>query len=222
MKLVIANLKMFINTKKEIEKYEESMNDYKEKFIIAPQNIYLENFIKKGFIVAAQNISDKEEGPYTGEVSSKSLKNHGVDYVMIGHSEIKERNINETERIKAKIEQALKNNLKTILCIGEINTNEQTIEIIDKQLKNIEPNNNLIISYEPAWAIGGDKKINKEQIEKTVNYIKSKGYKKVVYGGSVNEKNIKELNSIKLLDGFLIGSTSIDTNKLKKIIEVVK
>lgn len=222
MKIIITNLKMFLNTKEKIEKFEEDMKNYKAKFIVSPQNIYLEHFIKKDFTVAAQNTSDKIEGPYTGEISSKSLKNLGVDYVLIGHSEIREKYIEEDNKVKTKVENALKNNLKTVLCIGEKKQDEQINEIIDKQLKNISPNKNLIISYEPVWAIGGNKQIDKNKIEKAIKYIKCKGHKIVIYGGSVNEKNIEKLCSINLIDGFLIGSSALDTSKLKKIIEVAK
>lgn len=220
MKLVIANLKMYLNSLEEVEKYQKEMENYKHDFIIAPQNIYLENFIRKGFTVSAQNSSD-EEGSHTGEISPYSLSDLKVKYTLIGHAEIRKKYPEENNYINRKIEKAIKNNLKAILCIGEKNK-KTTIEEIDKQLKEITPNEKLIISYEPVWAIGGVEIPEKEKLEEIVNHIKRKGHKKVLYGGSINENNIKNLININNIDGFLIGSSAYDTNKLKKIIEVVK
>ena len=221
MKLLIANLKMNLNTVEEVEKYQKEMEKYKNNFVVAPQNIYLENFKNKGFIVASQNSSNYDDGPHTGEISPKSLKDMKVKYTIIGHSEIRNKYKDENKYIKDKVEKALKNGLMTILCIGENDEKSDVLAIIEKQLIDIKPSENLIISYEPAWAIGKDKTPSNIKLEEIISFIKSKGHKKVLYGGSVNDKNIEILNKLNL-DGFLIGTASLDKNKMSKIIEVVK
>lgn len=220
MKLVVANLKMYLKTIKDLEKYQKEMEKYKKDFVVAPQNIYLENFCNKNFIVSAQNSSDETDA-HTGEISPYSLQDMGVKYTIIGHAELREKYPEERKYITNKIKKAIDNNLNVILCIGE---KEKTwnYKEIDEQLNNIKPNDKLIISYEPVWAIGGVEIPQIETIEKIVNYIKSKGHKKVLYGGSINEHNIKELIKIKNLDGYLIGSSAYNTETFKKIIEVVK
>lgn len=220
MKIVVANLKMYLKTIKEVEKFQNEMEKYKDYFVVAPQNIYIENFTKKNFIVSAQNSSD-EDGAHTGEISPYSLRDLNVKYTILGHAELKEKYPEERKYLVKKIQKAINNDLIAILCVGE---KEKTdcFDEIDKQLKGILPNDKLIISYEPAWAIGGKELPQIDKIEKLASYIKSKGHKKVLYGGSINEKNIKELVKIKTIDGYLIGSCAYNTDKLKKIIEVVK
>ena len=220
MKLIVANLKMYLKSLKEVENYQKEMEKYKKYFVVAPQNIYLENFINKGYTVSAQNSSD-EEGSYTGEISPYSLSDLKVKYTLIGHAEIKQKYPKEIKYINKKIEKAIDNDLTVILCVGEKNKKNK-LEEIDKQLKNIKPKEKLIISYEPVWAIGKTEIPEKRELEKIVEYIKSKGHKKVLYGGSINEENIKDLNKINIIDGYLIGSRAYNTEKFKKIIEVVK
>lgn len=223
MKLIVANTKMYLNTIKEINNYQEKMENYKNYFVVAPQNIYLENFIKKGFSVASQNTSNKEKGPYTGEISPKSLNDLKVKYTLIGHSEIRKKYKEEKYYIKEKIKKSIENNLDVILCVGEKEEKKDKVyEVLEKQLNDITPNENLIISYEPVWAIGGDKILEEEKLKKIIKFIKNKGYKKVLYGGSINENNIEKLNKINIIDGFLIGRSSVNPSSLKRIIEVVK
>ena len=221
MKLVVANLKLYLNTLEDVVNYQKEMENYKKNFIVAPQNIYLENFINKGFIVSSQNSSDNTYGPYTGEISPKSLSNLNVKYTIIGHSEVRGKYYSENEYISDKIKKALENDLVVILGVGEYDKN-CVYDVIEKQLDGIEPNANLIVSYEPIWAIGGSKIPDIDDLKSIISFIKSKGYKRVLYGGSINEDNINDLNLIDNIDGFLIGSCAIKTDNFKKIIEVVK
>ena len=221
MKLLIANLKMNLNSIKDVKNYQEQMNNYKSDLVIAPQNIYLENFIKKGFTVASQNSSNYESGPHTGEISPKSLKDMNVKYTIIGHLEIRKKYKDENNYIKDKVELSLKNKLITILCVGENEKEDDAISEVENQLKEITPNDNLIISYEPPWAVGKDKTPDNIELERMIKYIRNKGHKKVLYGGSVNDNNIEKLNKLNI-DGFLIGTAALDKEKISKIIEVVK
>ena len=227
-KLVLANLKMYLNNKIDTQNYLNDLKQEKDKFIVFPPIIYLDRFIQNGFITGIQNISVHKEGAYTGEVSALSAYDLGAKYVLLGHSEIRQKGESD-ELINQKIKIALKNNLKVVLCVGEnleaYNQN-QTKEIINNQiskaLKNIDEE--IMISYEPVWAIGTGKTPTNNEIEDVVSYIKSLfNYKiKVLYGGSVSEKNIETLNQINNLDGFLIGYAATIPSSLRKIIEVAK
>ena len=227
-KLVLANLKMYLNNKIDTQNYLNDLKQEKDKFIVFPPIIYLDRFIQNGFITGIQNISVHKEGAHTGEVSALSAYDLGAKYVLLGHSEIRQKGESD-ELINQKIKIALKNNLKVVLCVGEnleaYNQN-QTKEIINNQiskaLKNIDEE--IMISYEPVWAIGTGKTPTNNEIEDVVSYIKSLfNYKiKVLYGGSVSENNIESLNKIKNLDGFLIGHAATKPSSLKKIIEVAQ
>lgn len=226
-KILFANLKMYQNTQIEIDDYLKDLKEEKDKFIAFPPIIYLDRFIKNGYICGIQNISVHKEGPHTGETSALSTKDMGAKYVLIGHSEIRESNNETDELINIKIKNALNHDLIPVLCIGEnleAYSKNQTKEILKKQiindLKNI--NKEIIISYEPIWAIGTGKTPSNEEITDIVNYIKNLfNYKvKVLYGGSVSEENIEKLNQTKNIDGFLVGKAATNPSSLKKIIEV--
>ena len=144
---------------------------------LAPPNIHLltcRTFLAHLFHICAQNISEFDDGPYTGEVSAKQIKDLGVDWTIIGHSE-RRKYFNEDEAtISKKIEQALNNQLSIILCIGDNNEekeNNKSFEIIKKQLKtafdNIKSNkwDNIVIAYEPVWENEINVPINKEKIQ---------------------------------------------------------
>lgn len=227
-KLILINLKMYLNSQSEVDNYLENIKNEKNHIIIFPQVHYLEKFIKNGFVTGSQNISVYPSGPHTGEISAASIKDLGASYTLIGHSEIRQ-NKNEDDQINQKIKIALNNNLKVVLCIGEdiesYNQNK-TKEIIKSQILKAlkDVNEEIIISYEPVWAIGTGNTPTNDEIKDIVNYIKSLfPYNiKVLYGGSVSETNIATLNQIQNLDGFLIGKAGAIPNALKKIIEVTQ
>ena len=214
-KIIVINQKMYFNSLSEITKFQDDLNIYKDKIIVLPSYLYIENFISKGYKVGSQNVSDEISGAHTGEVSAESLKDLGVLYTLIGHKEVREK---YSEDIQKKINLALQKNLKVILCIGE-NKGEDPKKHIKSELENLNLNQNVIISYEPNWAIGSNITPSVNDIEDISNYIKSLTGLKVLYGGSVNEENINDLSKLNL-DGFLIGSKSKDSSSLKKIIEV--
>lgn len=218
-KMIVVNQKMYLNTLEDVHFFQDKLKDYKDKFVVIPSDVYIPFYIRNNFITGAQNISDEIDCPHTGETSPESLKDLNVKYVLIGHAEIREKYIEENKKIKKKIDNALKQNLKVILCVGERKKNK--LEIIDKQLDGIIPNDNIIISYEPVWAIGSYETPSNNDIIKIISRIKSKGHKKIFYGGSVNEKNIEILNQIENLDGFLIGSCTLKPDSIIKMIEVV-
>lgn len=228
---IFANMKMNLSYD-EIKNYIENTKEFKDKFVVLPSNIYIPYFKENNYNIGIQNISKYENGAYTGDISIKQVKSLGIHYVLIGHSE-RRHIFNETnEDINIKMIKTKNENLKIILCIGEtkeqkdIGLTKQVLkEQIESAFKNINDINNIIIAYEPVWSIGTGNVPSNDDIFGTTNYIKqviSNIYNKdinVLYGGSVNEKNISELNKIKNLSGFLVGGASLDSNKLYKMIE---
>jgi len=179
--------------------------------------------------IGAQNCHESESyGPFTGSINSHMLKNIGAHFVIIGHSENREEGESD-KLINLKIKSALKAKLKVIFCIGESLTDKRkkkTKLILSKQikicLKGIKNKSNIFIAYEPVWAIGSGIIPTSKDLFKTIEFIKSK-FKhkslKVLYGGSVNPKNINDLKVINNIDGFLIGGASLNA---KKFIDIVK
>ena len=190
--------------------------------------------------LGSQNISEEEEGRSTGEISGRMLKASGVDYCLIGHSERRKRFKEDSRVINKKIKAALKNGLGVILCVGESLTERNTLktyevlqEQIEDALKGLYENEleRITIAYEPVWSIGSGKTPTAKEIEHAVKEIRqvikndfsevSAKEINVVYGGSVDSKNVKQFTSIKGLNGFLIGGASLDPNNLLKIISLV-
>ena len=233
-KLIVGNIKTNMKFG-EIPNYLNWFKNIKSKnVVICPSYIYIPYFLNYKFNVGSQNVCINDDGGYTGEISAEQLASIGVKYVIIGHSErrlfLKETDIDINKKIKSSINAGL----KVILCIGE-NLEQFNLLIKDIILKmqikddlaNIKDLSNVIIAYEPVWAIGTNKMPDKKEIEKTVLYIKQLVIEmfnqkiKVMYGGSINENNISYLKDIEVLDGFLIGSASIDPTKFIKIIDKV-
>lgn len=231
MKLIVANLKMNL-LKEEIIEYLNHFDNKHQNVIFCPSNVYLNYFVDKNLNVGSQDVSSNEIGAYTGDVSASQLKSLGVKYTIIGHSE-RRKYYNDDKFIKDKLTNSLKNNLIPILCIGESKEerdNNKTLDILKKQLNealnsiNKDLLLNIIIAYEPIWSIGTGVVPNNQDIYETISFIKEylqQEYNvtlKVLYGGSVNNQNINDLDQINNVDGYLIGGSSIDYNKFLDII----
>lgn len=219
--IVVANLKAYM-TYKDILKYKDNVPD---NVIVCPSNLYISFFLNHKYKVGIQDISIYDTGAHTGEICASQVKELGVEYAIIGHSE---RRSKETDdEINKKVLKALENNLKVILCIGE-NKDENKNEKIEYQilndLKNVSNLDNVIIAYEPVWCIGTGITPTNEQIEETIKFIQSIFQKnfttnaKILYGGSVDKNNINTLKKINL-SGFLIGKASTDYEHLKEIVD---
>ena len=238
----VANWKMYGDLKSlksldKVIKFSKSNQNYKHKIIYCPPNTLLHPFInkvKKSTIsIGAQNCHTHESyGPFTGSVSSKMIKSIGAKFVIIGHSE--NRSYGDTDTvINKKIKSSINNGLKVIFCFGEtLNqrkkklTNNVLFNQIKKGIFSIKKKQNIIFAYEPIWSIGTGAVLKKSDLEMNVRFIKNKlktklnvTNPKVIYGGSVNPKNINNLKEINNIDGFLIGGASLDS---KKFIDIVK
>ncbi len=173
--------------------------------------------------LGAQNISHLPEGPVTGEISAAMIKNSGADFVILGHSERRELHTETEEVIKSKILEASNHNVHPVLCIGEpkeIYAAKKTEDFLYSQLQGslIDLNNiNLSIAYEPIWAIGtGDvaKPSDINKIHSIIKEICSREFdvklENIIYGGSVNDQNSKEIFEQEHVNGALIGGASLD------------
>ena len=179
--------------------------------------------------IGAQNVHFAENGAYTGEISATMLKEYGVKYVIIGHSERRQYFGETDETVNKRTLTALKNELTPIVCVGETLEEREsnlTEKVLDRQLteglKDVEDVTKLVIAYEPVWAIGTGRTATDEQAQETVRYIRKKlgklfGVKnankvKIQYGGSMNAKNCKGLMAQPDIDGGLIGGASLKTD----------
>lgn len=223
-KIIALNHKMNME-KDQIDEYINSLKKLDLNIIVFPTSIYAQKFINEKIQTGLQNIYYKENGAYTGEISSKQAKSIGTSHVLIGHSERRCIFGETNEEINQKIKQAQKDNLKVILCVGEKH-NEHYKEILKSQieegLKDITEE--VIIAYEPVWAIGNQITPSNKEIEEILKYIKSLfNYNvKVLYGGSVNSETIKTLKEVNEVAGYLIGGVSTNINELEKIKEVLQ
>jgi len=234
----IANWKMYgnlssLNTLNKVIKFSKSKEINKGRLIYCPPYTLISSFSKKfkncQIGIGGQNCHENESyGAYTGSVNAYMLKNIGAHFVIIGHSENREKGEND-RLINLKIKSALKAKLKIIFCIGETlseKRKKKTKSILFKQIKvgldGIKDKSKIFIAYEPVWAIGTGLVPKSMDLLNTISFIKSKfrgKLPKVLYGGSVNPQNIKNLKEINNIDGFLIGGAS---QNAKKFIDIVK
>ena len=214
------------------------MNKTSSEVLLAPSFVSLESFRKilnKKIEVSAQNLSQFDHGAYTGEVSTSMLKDIGVENVIIGHSERREKFFESNEIVNAKVKKALADDFHVILCLGEAievkNENKEVEFVKDELLKSldgIENIENITIAYEPIWAIGTGKTCSAEDAEKMCREIRqiiNKNYGeisekvRILYGGSVKPSNAKEILSQENIDGVLVGGASLDVDSFVEIIK---
>ena len=191
--------------------------------------------------LGAENCADKEKGAYTGEVSAEMVKSTGAQYVILGHSERRQYYGETAEILKEKVELALKNGLKVIFCCGETleeREAEKQNEIVKAELEgsvfhlDAEAWKNIILAYEPIWAIGTGKTATSDQAEEMLAYIRSIVAEKygneaaeetsILYGGSCKASNAPELFAKPNIDGGLIGGASLKAADFKGIIDAWK
>lgn len=233
-KLMVGNWKMNQSTTQIVDFFFQLNKRYSKKCDawIAPQALHVqmcnELGYKSGVKIGGQNCSEFTSGAYTGEISPKFLKDVGADFVILGHSE-RRQYFGETSRsLNAKIKTALAEDLAVIYCVGETlkeREANQTLSIIEDQIhqglndQSKATLNNLIIAYEPVWAIGTGKTASPAQAQEVHAHIRQILIKKfpafgdktrILYGGSVKPDNVKELLGQKDIDGGLVGGASLN------------
>ena len=223
-KIIAANWKM--NGSEElIKEFSKFAPEKHNDIIICPPFTLLDSaktllpsFIKIG----AQNCSEKDNGPYTGEISASMLREKSVSHVLIGHSERRTLFKESDDVIFKKAEAAIKSKLTPIVCIGETLSEKETnktLQVLDSQingsLAKIEPNEKVIVAYEPIWAIGTGLTPNENEIKEAHLYIKTKLNQHfntdipILYGGSANSENCSQIISIDNVGGLLVGGASL-------------
>lgn len=213
------------------------------EIILCPPFVHLEAFGKiknKNIKLGAQNAFSEDRGSYTGEISPTMLKNLGCEYVILGHSERRRYFSENNEDINLKIVAAIKNGMHPILCLGETKAEKEsdlTLQIIEKQVQECLVGisrtklEQIIFVYEPIWAVGSDLIPSANEIMEAKVLIRKilvemfgQKYIKniqILYGGSVNCKNSKEVCIAPELDGVLVGRESLVPHEFMKIVEVL-
>jgi triosephosphate isomerase len=216
--------------------------------VICPSFPFLSEFISQAKLkelanaihVGAQNVSAHESGAYTGEVSTQMLQELSVEFAIIGHSERRSYYKETSTQVAHKVNTALKAGLTPILCIGESEAeraSEQTETVLASQLQpvidevGIENFVDVVIAYEPVWAIGTGKTASSEMAQETHKFIRQflaqanesvANKVPLLYGGSVNASNCEELFAQADIDGGLIGGASLQVEQFKSICSAAK
>ena len=189
--------------------------------------------------LGAENVHFAEKGAYTGEISAAMLKEYGVEYVIIGHSERRQYFGETDETVNKRTLTALNAGLTPIVCVGETLEERETgkTEVVlhrqlEEGLKGVEDLTKLVIAYEPVWAIGTGKTATAAQANETIGYIrktlgelfceKCAAKVRIQYGGSMNAGNCKELMAQEEIDGGLIGGASLKAPDFSAIVNYDK
>jgi triosephosphate isomerase (TIM) len=250
-KIIVGNLKMNLLTIAERERYLESFErelknlpENKVEIVLCPPAVHLEKFAEKlkleKVAVGAQNIFWEERGSFTGEISSLMIKNLGCKYTIIGHSERRKYFQETNEIVNAKLKAALQIKLIPIVCVGESQEERiagNTAKIISEQVSQslldipISKIVEVIFAYEPIWAIGsgliptGDDILEVKIVIKKIlveKYGSSAAEKvRIIYGGSVNSKNVSQVCLAPQMDGVLVGRESLIPSEFVKIVEII-
>ncbi len=245
--IVVANWKasqnIYKNTEKKILNLIKLLGKDKSKIdlIISPNTVFVQSLkkvFKKSLSLSVQDISFFENGSHTGEITAESVKDIGIDYVIIGHSEKREQGDTQEIIIK-KIQNALRQNIKIIYCIGEKDRDDSVkhLKIIEDQIVSVFNNidkksfENIIIAYEPVWAINNKNNlsIDSHSLHSMVIYIRKILLEKygenisknmnIIYGGSVTKDNAQDILWNGEVQGLLIGRASWENDSLLSIVK---
>lgn len=216
-----SSTQSYISTLSELIKSDTSH----ECFVFPPATALLAS--TPNVTIGVQNAYTAQNGAYTGEIGLEQLDEFGIKTILIGHSERREILGESQEIVAKKFQYFTENGFKIIYCIGEpLEIREagfdSVMEYLTEQFIGIDINYpNLIVAYEPIWAIGTGRSATIDEITITHKALKSIVSVPLLYGGSVNLSNIKEISSIDEVDGVLVGSASLDANNFNLLIQIV-
>lgn len=222
--LLVGNFK---NNMVDAKQYQSNLGDMEQKMVIlCPNFCQIESFEslrQKGIRLGAQDVSQFENGSHTGEISVDALTKNHIEFCIVGHSERRNDFAESDNLINQKLKLLQKTEIIPILCVGEgvsdsmpqIEWAKQTVfEQLSAELKNVDQAK-LIVAYEPVWAIGTGKVADNQHISEICAYIKKTfDIKTILYGGSVNQDNLKEIYKIDFVDGVLVGKASLDAKNM--------
>lgn len=243
--MIAGNWKMFKTRDEALQFiYAVNMEVPKKEFVdtvVCAQAPVLRDLVKRqgeNLRVGAQNMHEEVEGAFTGEISAAMLENIGVDYVIIGHSERREYYNETNQRVNLKLHQAFRYGLTPILCVGEAletreanETNAFVKNQVEIALNGLGPRQvkELVIAYEPIWAIGTGRTATNEQANETISVIRdvlktlyneeTAENTRILYGGSVKPENIDGLMAEPHIDGALVGGASLDVKSFLRIVD---
>ena len=232
MKIIVGNWKMNGNTEqKEIMlKALKNLKTKNKVILCLPFTLLAGN--NHNIIIGAQDISNHQNGAYTGDISGQMLTATGVKYVIVGHSERRLYHDETNEIVKEKAQTAIQNKLIPIVCIGETAEEKKTGRTMPANkkmlLNSIPDRGDFIVAYEPRWAIGTGKTPKNADISAAIDTIIKalRGAKRentpILYGGSVNADNASEILSLPHVDGLLVGGASLKVETFLPIINAAK
>lgn len=249
-KIVAGNWKMnktYQESKAFVKELKNSLKDQElenTRVVISPTFVSLQKASKMTkdtmIEVAAQNMHQEENGAYTGEISAKMLKSIYVDTVILGHSERREYFGETDELLAEKVDAALRNELEIIFCFGEVLEDRKSgnhFKVVEEQIKkalfhlNSEDWKNIVLAYEPVWAIGTGETASPDQAQEMHAFIRELVAERyisdvseevsILYGGSVKPANAKEIFSKEDVDGGLIGGAALNVNDFLALIESI-
>jgi len=225
MKYLLGNWKMNMSIR-EIEQFSLNFSTKSLSNVyvgIAVPSVYFGACygLRNGVNIGLQNCSEYESGAYTGEISAKMVADVLADFCLVGHSERRQYFGETDEIVNQKIKQLQKFMVTTVLCVGETleqyeagETQSVLASQVEKALDGAHLLNQIIVAYEPVWAIGTGKTPTKQEIERNIQFLQEKLYEisgkkmPVLYGGSVKPSNIDEILDIDCVDGVLVGGAS--------------
>ncbi len=211
----------FLNYQREFSKIKTS-----HSLVVCPSSPYLALFNLENVALGTQDASIYETGAHTGDIASSQLKSLNVKYALVGHSERRKEHKETEEEIKKKIEKLLEQGITPILCVGETKEERnkgERLEVIKRQLSilNSFETKNIMIAYEPVWAIGTGLVPTIEELDEALTSIRFSCPKStLLYGGSVSDENIEYLKTSKHIEGYLLGGLSLKLEKLQVFLEL--
>jgi triosephosphate isomerase len=236
MNKTISEAKELVSSLKELVK------DVKDVEVgVCPPDIDLPDVVEiakdSNIKVGGQNMHWEENGAYTGDVSPVMLKELGVEYIIIGHSERREYYNETDEQVNKKVQSAYEHGLKPIICVGESleeRKAKETREVVEEQVRkalkglNQKQVSQAVVAYEPLWAIGTGESASAKQANQVISYIRdvietdyleAAEDVRIQYGGSVKPHNIEEFMSESDIDGALVGGASLSANSFAEIVK---
>ncbi len=190
--------------------------------VVCPPFVSLAAAVDGGLVVYAQNVHWADDGPYTGEVSAPMLLELGVQGALVGHSERRQLFGETDETVGKRAGHALGAGLRVIACVGELEEERdrgETEDVLRRQLAVLRAHEQLVVAYEPVWAIGTGKTATPEQAQDAHSFIKSLIDAPVLYGGSVKPQNAAAILGLPDVDGALVGGASLEVDSFRAICE---